>query len=207
MTFKLAQSLNGKIARKNGESVALTGEPLAKFTHQHRKQSDVILTTAATINNDNPWLNVRLDHKLLIKPLAVLDRKLKIAQNIKQLHCIDAIETIFHGSSTKLNDSFLKAQHVAINTNGNKLDLLEILKYLGQQGYHDVWVEAGGKLFTSLMKQQLVQRLYLYISPCWLADSSIDAYIDSKDIGLSEALNVQWQQKGQDVLAKFEWLI
>jgi len=55
--------------RRDGNPVSITGAELQTFTHQWRKYSDAILTTAKTINADNPQLNVRLNGETFCNPL------------------------------------------------------------------------------------------------------------------------------------------
>lgn len=60
VTLKLAMSLDGCIARANGESQWITGPEARAHTHAMRAQSDAILVGGATLRVDNPRLDVRL---------------------------------------------------------------------------------------------------------------------------------------------------
>lgn len=77
VTAKLAMSLDGKIASASGEPIILTGPELKNLTFLHRKHSDAILTTAATIIADDPQMNVRLGQSVEYKPIFLLDRNLR----------------------------------------------------------------------------------------------------------------------------------
>ena len=60
VTLKLAMSLDGCIARADGESQWITGPEARAHTHAMRAQSDAILVGGATLRVDNPRLDVRL---------------------------------------------------------------------------------------------------------------------------------------------------
>lgn len=60
VTLKLASSLDGQIARANGESQWITGPQARAHTHLERARHDAILVGRGTVEADNPQLNVRL---------------------------------------------------------------------------------------------------------------------------------------------------
>ena len=60
VTLKLAMSLDGCIARADGESQWITGPEARAHTHAMRAQSDAILVGGETLRTDNPRLDVRL---------------------------------------------------------------------------------------------------------------------------------------------------
>ena len=78
VTVKMAQTMDGKIAGAAGERVTISNAICADFTHNQRLHSDVILTTARTVNQDNPLLNVRLSEDVVAKPVAIIDSHLKL---------------------------------------------------------------------------------------------------------------------------------
>ena len=60
VTLKLAMSLDGCIARANGESQWITGEAARAHSHALRARMDAILVGGGTLRSDNPRLDVRL---------------------------------------------------------------------------------------------------------------------------------------------------
>ncbi|THH19367.1 hypothetical protein EW146_g1795 [Bondarzewia mesenterica] len=59
VTLTFAQSLDAKIAGKNGLQLILSGEESMKMTHWMRTMHDGIMIGIGTASNDNPQLNVR----------------------------------------------------------------------------------------------------------------------------------------------------
>lgn len=60
VTLKLASSLDGCIARADGESQWITGEAARAHVHAERAKADAILVGGGTLRTDNPRLDVRL---------------------------------------------------------------------------------------------------------------------------------------------------
>ncbi|WP_433911392.1 bifunctional diaminohydroxyphosphoribosylaminopyrimidine deaminase/5-amino-6-(5-phosphoribosylamino)uracil reductase RibD [Sphingomonas yabuuchiae] len=60
VTLKLATSLDGKIARPNGESRWITGPDARAHTHLERSRHEAILVGRGTLEADSPRLDVRL---------------------------------------------------------------------------------------------------------------------------------------------------
>ena len=60
VTLKLATSLDGKIARPNGESRWITGPDARAHTHLERSRHEAILVGRGTLEGDSPRLDVRL---------------------------------------------------------------------------------------------------------------------------------------------------
>ncbi|WP_322790328.1 bifunctional diaminohydroxyphosphoribosylaminopyrimidine deaminase/5-amino-6-(5-phosphoribosylamino)uracil reductase RibD [Rhizorhapis suberifaciens] len=60
VTLKLATSLDGQIARADGESQWITGLQARAHTHLERARHDAILVGRGTVKADNPRLDVRL---------------------------------------------------------------------------------------------------------------------------------------------------
>jgi diaminohydroxyphosphoribosylaminopyrimidine deaminase / 5-amino-6-(5-phosphoribosylamino)uracil reductase len=178
VTVKIAQSLDGKIAGKGGERVHLSNNVCSVFTHQARLHTDVILTTAKTIKQDDPCLNARVKGEVVTKPVAILDRA----------GCLELSAQV-HQTAQKL--------HVYHD------DVHVVLDDLGRLGYHDVWVEAGANLFRTLHREGLVQRTHVYVTPHVLGDDAVSLY-DAGGVFLS-AKKTTWKTMGDNVHMILDW--
>lgn len=208
VTAKIAISLDSKIAAENGLPVAITGSELQQYTHEWRKQSDAILTTVRTIINDDPSLNVRLQNETIAKPLYVLDRQLRLPLDAKVLSTTQSL-TLFHEANlpvervARYKNRGIKC--VAVDAQGQQLNLSEIMKLIGQEGVHDLFVEAGGRCFSELLRQGLLQRGLIYIAAKILGENAVSAFSLSQCNLLKDAKSVKWQQKGEDVVCHVLW--
>jgi diaminohydroxyphosphoribosylaminopyrimidine deaminase / 5-amino-6-(5-phosphoribosylamino)uracil reductase len=207
VTAKIALSLDGKIAGKNGQRVAITGPELQVVTHQWRKRSDAILTTAKTIIHDDPQLNIRLAEETLAKPIYVLDRNLVISSRA-QIFTSSPKVTLFYQQGLE-NTSRLAALEahgahcIALAFKQNRLDLEAVLHHIGQDGVHDLWVEAGGTCFQALILENLVQRALLYVAPKVLGPIAQTGFTQAFDF--SQAKHIDWRQVGQDMLCEVDF--
>ncbi len=200
ITVKMAQSLDGKIGRSEGKRLILSNSLCSQFTHKMRAATDIILTTAKTIQLDNPKMNVRVNNTEQAKPVAIIDRHLSLNPQATIFstasHC-----HVFHHEMK--NVSYANSSFYSIPLKNGTMDLKAIISYLGELGYHDVWVEAGGALFSALHQEGLVHRTYLYIVPISLGQKAISAYQQN---GLFErAHTVSWHAMGDNMIACLDW--
>lgn len=206
VTAKIAMTIDGKIAGKNSIPIKITCDSLNNITHKYRKQHDAILTTAKTVILDNPQLNVRLDNEVTAKPLYILDGKLNLPLNAKVFSTASSI-TVFHSENIQ-NDKYQQLQSagvrcIKVSINKNLLDLNEIIRIIGNDGVHELWVEAGGECFASFVKNNLVQRTLIYIAP-HTVNEGIALFTPDFNLDLHAKQN-RWEQVGQDVLCETYW--
>lgn len=185
VTAKLAISLDGKIAGKNGERINLTGIATQQFTHQWRKRSDAVLTTANTIIADDPELNVRITNQEVIsKPVYIIDSQSRISREAK---------------------IFKSASQVKIYKDTNNT-LLDMLRDIAKDGIHDLWVEAGGQLFSALLEQKLIQRAFIYIAPMTIGKSGLEGFVIEENDLFKDIKSLEWQICGKDIIGEIRWV-
>lgn len=201
ITAKLAISLDGKIAGINGVRTNITGAAAQQFTHQQRKLSDAILTTAKTICADNPLLNVRLENETLKKPVYILDSGLNIPLDANIFSTAEKI-TIFHKKN--ILPKKINARCIGVDYDGEHLNLEEIINFIGQVGIHDLWIEAGGACFSAFAQQHLLQRAFIYIAPRLLGKDARSAFNTTQDLFVG-VKKIQWQNLDRDAICEMDW--
>ncbi len=156
--LKLAMSTDGKIAGPGGVPVAITGEVSRRYTHQHRLNSDALLTTVTTIIHDDPCFNVRLSDPPIKKPLYILDRECRLPLMAQVLKTASPV-TIFYASAVSkaqrarldaLQSLGLHCVPVADTPDGLSLD--EVLCVIGNSGAQDLWVEVGARATKAFLE-------------------------------------------------------
>lgn len=224
VTAKLAMSLDSKIATDSGAPITLTGSELKTQTFLHRKHSDAILTTAATVIADDPEMNVRLRQVTEFKTIFILDRTLrtplsaKIFKNLSRQpgkgqplsrHPDEGQNpvniTVYHSPNA---DDKVKAQFiergikcVEIVENKYGLDLTQVINDIGRQGVHDLWLEAGAKCYNAMINIGLVQRALLYVAPKIIGDGM--RAFDGVENWFEKAPRPSLHRHGNDVLYDF----
>lgn len=201
VTAKIAMTLDGKIADTNSQPIALTGKEAQALTHYWRKKSDCILTTAKTIIQDNPQLNARLQDETIAKPLYIIDRNLTLPMHAKIYHTAKSI-TLFHKEGIKIPSHLASFRCIPIKENAEMLDLQQAIAHIGSDGMHDLWIEAGGQCFSNCLRENLLQRAFIYIAPIVMG-RGLPAF--SKIVNWSEN-QVKWRILGKDAICEIEWL-
>ncbi len=163
---KIAASLDGKTALKNGESKWITGEA-ARLDVQHwRARSCAILTGAGTVLADNPSMTVR-ELSINRQPLKVIvDSQLQTPVNANILQGGNVL-IAFAGDSQNNAKQLLKtgAELLCIPNDDGKLCLKTLLSHLASQQINEVQCEGGEGLNGALMAQNLIDELIIYYAP------------------------------------------
>lgn len=196
VTAKIALSLDGKIAGKAGKPIRITGDALQELTHFHRKTTDAILTTAKTIKNDNPQLNARYKEMVIPKRLYVLDSQLILPENAAVFATTASI-TVFHAREVSAERQQALANQgvrcIPVDAHEKGLNLMEVVQQIGLDGVHDLWVEAGGKCFSSFVINKLLRRALVYIAPRWVGEG-VAAFADDFPMDELHAGSLSWRQ-------------
>lgn len=202
VTAKIAQSLDAKIAGPDGKPCALSNSACAEFTHQQRLHCDAILTTARTISVDNPKLNARVGGSEQSKIIVILDSHLSLTGDeqvfSKATHCI-----VYYNAKHKMKKKIPNSSYFPIAEKDGLLNLVAVIDHLGSLGFHDLWVEAGGLLFSALHRERLVNRSYIYIVPKTLGANAIPSFCG--ETIFTEKPTISWQIKADNVIACLDW--
>lgn len=171
VTVKVAASLDGKVALRNGVSRWITGEAARRDVQRLRARSSVVLTGIGTVLADDPLLTVRdPDIEMLgRKPLRVVcDTRLRIspAARLFREEGPVVIYTAKEGSPG-VSGAQVAVQTAAVDP-GGALDLVSILKDLARRHCNEVLVEAGPTLSGRFLELGLVDLLVVYLSPVLL---------------------------------------
>lgn len=196
VTGKLAMSMDNIAADVEGNALAITGVEAKQATFEHRQNSDALLTTAQTIVGDNPQLSVRLDDTPRFKPIYILDHDLRTPLDAKVLQQ-EAQCTIIHAQG--VDASQYTAQNircVALNSTGGQFALSDVIAHIGQDGVHDLWIEAGPTLFNALLNEQLLDRALLYIAPKCFGEGL--SALKPQALSLVSNAHVSWYHYGLD---------
>lgn len=198
---KLAMTLDGKIATASSQPFAITGQGAQRFTHQQRLQHDAILTSVKTIEQDNPQLNVRLAHQApSAKPIIVVDRQARLPVQAQIWQSSSRLIVVHSDLATDSRVQCLQqqgAETLAVAEDQHQLVLPSMLTAIGQLGFHDLWLEAGGTLFAQMASQGLLNEAYCYVAPMWRGVDGQSAFAAAPFF--TQAHQRQWQILGSDV--------
>lgn len=205
LTLKLACSLDGAIALKNGESQWLTGAEARADVQRERARSHAILSTATTVLLDKARLNVRAQAPeitpllggALRQPIRViLDRQAKLTGQ-ELLFQADGPIWLIHSdeSYTKLEPTPLhNVRRFRVPEHEGRLCLQSVLTLLAKEQVNDVFVEAGATLASALWQQKLVDALIVYQAPVLLGEGAQPLVRFPHLSSLAQARRWRWQQ-------------
>ena len=168
ITVKVAESLDGRIATRTGDSKWITSDKSRAFAHRMRKDYDAIMVGVNTVLRDNPSLNAWFSQKKLIK--IIVDSNLSIAEN-SNIFAGDSQVIIITlpsrpGQETENRKSLAtKARILEVKEKAGQINLRDALKKLARLQISNIIVEGGGTLIGSLFDERLVDRILFFISP------------------------------------------
>ena len=210
--LKLAQTLDSKVSGESGEPRWISGEASRRLVHHLRATMDGVLVGTETARLDDPALTVR--HVEGRNPVrVVLDRTGRLQEDLKLFSDENAARTIVVTSEDVqpgYEDQLVRrgGRVVRVPQDHGMLDLEAVLEVLGREGgwegrpVQSLLVEGGPALATSLLRSDLVDRLYLFIAPRLLGSGhAAFGFLGPRE--MSETLGFvehHWQAVGEDIL-------
>jgi diaminohydroxyphosphoribosylaminopyrimidine deaminase / 5-amino-6-(5-phosphoribosylamino)uracil reductase len=166
VTIKVGQSLDGKIATKTYDAKWITGRRTRDFARGLRKFHDAILVGISTVLKDNPSLNSpgKAIKKIIVDSSLRLPLNARIFDKTSPGNIIIAAKaSASAGKVHRLRKS--GARVLILPGKDKKVDLKSLLKKLATLGLIDILVEGGGEINAALLKENLVDKVSLFIAP------------------------------------------
>lgn len=192
-TIHYAQTLDGRIAARDGSSRWISCDESRRFAHELRAAHDAVLVGIGTVIADDPRLTVRLvDGPSPVR--VVLDSALRVPLSS---HVVGdgAARTIVATTpradaarESVLTERDVEVLRVAADGSG-RVDLVALVRELPGLGIRSVLIEGGRSVITSALRAHVVDRIVVCIAPKILG-SGIEAVGDLGALGLSDALGL-----------------
>ena len=147
----------------------ITNESSRKIVHLLRSRYDCILSTSKTINLDNSLLNCRINGLDKFKPdLFIIDLNLKLKKKLLLNKMIKKRKIYIVTSKSKLRKVKIYKRNgykfIFINTLKEKKDFISLYKKIYKLGYSRVLLETGLIFLNTIIKNKLINNLYLFKS-------------------------------------------
>lgn len=211
VTISYAQSIDGRIATRTGDSRWISGDQTLGLAHRLRKENDVILVGIGTVLIDDPELTCRLPD--CVSPTRViLDTSLRIPIDSKIVRTSHEVPTIVV-TSTPDGDraNLLEAHRITVIRcepgSDGRIPLVDVLGLLAERDLNTIFVEGGSSIITAFLRQNLVDRMLIVTAPL-IIGSGIEAVGDLSTDGLSQALRPTLksvERLGEDVVHDLEF--
>jgi diaminohydroxyphosphoribosylaminopyrimidine deaminase/5-amino-6-(5-phosphoribosylamino)uracil reductase len=168
ITVKVAESLDGRIATRTGDSKWITSDKSRGFAHRIRQDFDAIMVGVNTVLRDNPKLDAWFTKKQPVK--IIVDSQLSTPQssNVFSHGAAVIIVTLPTKSGQETENRKIlvdKAKVLEVKEKDGQINLKDMFKKLFQMGIRSILVEGGGTLNGSLFDDGLVDKVMFFISP------------------------------------------
>lgn len=145
ITWKIASTMDGKVAAADGSSRWITGELARVDVALIRSQSDAIVTSTATVIADDPLLTSKGLGK---NPLRVVMGKTEIVKS-SQILGTDAETVIIKSREPN-----------------------ELISLVKDRGFNQILIESGPTFGTALLRADLVDEIILFQAPTFLGSGT-----------------------------------
>lgn len=212
---KWAQTIDGRVATRTGESQWISSPASRRRVHRLRARVDAVLTGSGTVLADDPTLNAREARRVRrVAKRVVLDTDLDVPLESTLVRTAGELPTVLACSKDLITAGITETKRLALERAGvtilgvpeenGRLHLDLLLRAMSEKlGVTNVLVEAGPGLLGSLFERDLVDEAVVYVAPMMLGDEharSVASWraAESLDAALRLAL---WRVKrvGNDV--------
>ncbi|UCD76635.1 MAG: bifunctional diaminohydroxyphosphoribosylaminopyrimidine deaminase/5-amino-6-(5-phosphoribosylamino)uracil reductase RibD [Phycisphaerales bacterium] len=216
---KWAQTLDGRVATRSGESRWISNEASRRLVHRQRGRVDVILTGIGTVLADDPLLTARNVRTRRIARRVVVDPQLQTPPEAKLVTTADRFPTTIACLEAGLADRAevageLRAAGVEIigiaqqQDEPGQLPLAPLLRMLVERyEASNVLVEAGPGLLSRLFRQRLVNDALVFIAPLILGDDEAEPCVTGRTVEqLTDGLPMRLlntRRRGDDLIAHY----
>ena len=203
VTLSYAQSLDGCIAARRGQPLALSGKDAQVFTHTLRAAHDAILVGIGTVLADNPRLTVRWVEGRDPQPV-ILDSRLRFpldANLLREGRSAPWIAILSNANPQKrarLEAAGVRFFEIPAEANG-RIHLAALLERLGALSIDSLMVEGGAQVISAFLTADLVDQVAITIAPVFLG--GLRAVETQQPLPMLPRLqDVGYERKGDDLV-------
>jgi diaminohydroxyphosphoribosylaminopyrimidine deaminase/5-amino-6-(5-phosphoribosylamino)uracil reductase len=170
VTLKMAASLDGRTAARDGSSKWITGEEARADVQALRAIADAVVVGAGTAIADDPSLTVRDPNYSGPPPLrVVVDAKGRVQTQLRLFDheagtLVATTDDVDHERIEAWAAAGADVEIVERDPSG-RVSLPDLLARLGKRDVQSVLVEGGGSLAWGFVQAGCVDRLVLYVAP------------------------------------------
>ena len=210
VTLKIAQTLDGRIAAPDGAPLTITSHESRTLVHRWRSELDAVLVGSGTAKADDPQLTVRhLEGRQPVR--VVLDRTGELPPSLRLFsdeHVSKTVAVIGEEANPAYETELISKGGFVIRAPEAEghLNLRAVLEILGSgeglgRPIQSVLVEAGPGLATALLRQDLVDRLFVFTAPNIIGQDvpAFTHWFAEEPVSFAD---VEWEQVGTDVLLR-----
>jgi diaminohydroxyphosphoribosylaminopyrimidine deaminase/5-amino-6-(5-phosphoribosylamino)uracil reductase len=190
--LKWAQSIDGKIATRTGDSKWISDETMRAHAHRARGRVDAILVGVETALRDDPMLTCRVGRPRRVAARIVLDAHLRLPPESRLVQTARQVPTwVFYSPSGRRSDrpvpptpsrGQLRRRRMILEKAGCEVipvaasvqgvSLRMMLRVLAARSLTNLLVEGGGRVLGSFFDERLFDEVHAYIAPSLIGGAS-----------------------------------
>jgi diaminohydroxyphosphoribosylaminopyrimidine deaminase/5-amino-6-(5-phosphoribosylamino)uracil reductase len=209
VTLKMAASLDGKVAARDGSSRWITGEAARQDAHRLRAASGAIVVGAGTAIQDDPSLTVRLLGFRGRAPLRVLLDATGRTPGTGALFdrsaptVVATIPACPGEAKAAWEDAGAEVLVVEGTGAGGRVPVYPLMEALGKRDVQNVLIEGGPTVAWAAVEEDVVDRVILYLAPKLIGGRDAPGILGGDGIAtIADALSVRirgWERVGDDI--------
>lgn len=197
VALKIAQSTDGLIGLKGGESKWITNDLSREYTHYLRACYDAVLVGKSTVQKDNPSLDVRHPKIQKNNKVVVLDPSGSLLEEASQMKITrthpteDLFWCVGENRGDGASSQFANILRIKENEDGS-LNMESLLSSLWNVGIRSVMVEGGAITASQFLSQGFVNRLHVFQAPVLIGAGGGRSWTEGLSFAtMSERLQIQ----------------
>lgn len=210
VVIKAAQTLDGKIATRTGQSRWITGRVARAAGHRLRAGSDAILVGVNTVLKDDPLLSARGVHTHRQPLKVILDGQLRVSPRARVFSRISPgpvlIACTRQAPSARKKALRKKAEVLELPSRAGRVDLKALLRHLGKRGVVRLLVEGGAETISSFLTLKLAHEAFFFVAPKILGGRTALASVGGLGpVSVRQALRLKhftFEKIGEDLLIR-----
>ncbi len=213
LVVKWAQSIDGRMATRTGQSQWISSPQSRRLVHRMRGRVDAILTGIGTVRCDDPQLTARGVRKRRTATRVIIDPRADLPLESSLIATLDQapLMVICLPSASPERQESLRQLGVTIHhghVRNGRIDLEQSLRSLHtEHHFSNMLVEAGPGLISALHEEDLIREAAIFIAPILIADQEALPPLQGQSPSLIAEANrliLQGQHvRGQDVLLRY----
>ncbi len=181
---KWAQTIDGRIATRTGESQWISGEASRHAVHRLRARVDAIIVGIGTVKADNPRLTARgvarvrrVATRVVVDPGLELAAKSALITSAREVPVLVATtgramrERSAHVAALRADGALVEAFDAEAVAGLGGVSIEGLLRDLASRGAATVMVEGGAGVLGRMLAEGLIDEARVYMGPLLMGDS------------------------------------
>ena len=209
ITLKLALSIDGRLAARDGSSRWITSEHSRRRVHARRVEADAVMVGAGTVLADDPSLTARGIDAARQPVRVVCDATGRTPADSRLFAGGETVIVTTIASPHTVRTAWKEAGAEVVTVpqdERGRVALQPMIEAFGARGWIEVYCEGGAEMATSLVREGLVDRLEIDRGPLLLGEGGVSV----GDLGIATMADasrwvlVEHRVSGNDILTIYE---